>query len=103
MARSLGELKGLRELVIVIAPSANEKSSESVMPRDSGASNIRLLRRNLGKARGWKREGVVAEVMLRVEKKMLAEMVVGMRGLRMFRLEGFVDGDFARGLRVVEM
>ena len=40
----------------------------------------------------------MGDVMLEIEKKMVRELVGGFKSLRCFRLEGFGDEEFARGL-----
>ena len=45
-----------------------------------------------------RREGVLADAMLKAEKKMLRDLVCGIKGLRRFRLVGYRDRVFAEWL-----
>ena len=45
-----------------------------------------------------KREGALADAMLKAEKKMLGDLVCGIKGLRRFRLVGYRDRVFAEWL-----
>ena len=55
-------------------------------------------RDEIGKRGGLEREGAMKDVMPEVEKKMLRDLVRGLRTLREFRLDGYVDEGFARRL-----
>lgn len=71
--------------------------------------NLPLIARVLGEIVGLKslkmvitvpvqRAGATAEMMLKVEKKILVEMARDLKGLRRLRLEGFQDRRFANAL-----
>ena len=81
----LEELRRLRRLEIVILPG-------------TGPQDGRHCEDGSGAGRGWKREGQVAEMMLKAEKKMFEGLVEGMKALRYFRLEAFADEEFAKEL-----
>ncbi|KAG8526989.1 uncharacterized protein KY384_008418 [Bacidia gigantensis] len=48
-----------------------------------------------------RREGKVVDRMVEIERKILKDMVGGLKGLKVFKLRGFVDGDFAGKLERV--
>ncbi|KAI4138167.1 MAG: hypothetical protein L6R39_006937 [Caloplaca ligustica] len=96
VAARLGELKGLKSLKLRII------AEDEVVVGIRKAGGIKVVGQGTkggGRvATGWKREGQAAEAMLKAEKKVLRELVVGLEGLRVFELRGFVDGGFARRL-----
>ncbi|KAL8919168.1 MAG: hypothetical protein Q9208_006928 [Pyrenodesmia sp. 3 TL-2023] len=94
LAARLQELKGLKSLklhVVVNHELENRKEADSEVTRQGkgGAKEMAI-----------KREGQAAEAMLKAEKKVLRELVLGLKGLRVFELNGFVEGEFARSLEV---
>ena len=84
IAMRLGELRGLKSLRLHFVDKQNP--DEDIQLQGGGRGTTR------------RREGHVALVMLNTEKKMLEELVKGMKALRIFRLEGFEDAEFARRL-----
>lgn len=84
IAMRLGELRGLKSLRL------------HFFDKQEPDEDIQLQGEPKGRTR--RREGHVALMMLNTEKKMLEEMVKGMKALRVFRLEGFEDAEFARRL-----
>ena len=74
IARQIAELKSLRQLEIIIADNGDPKH----------------LR--------YPRDGPYGAVMLKSEKKAFKELIAGLKGLRVFKLEGFPDDDFAKAL-----
>ncbi|CAL8575201.1 hypothetical protein XPA_001140 [Xanthoria parietina] len=84
IAMRLGELRGLKSLRL------------HFVDKQEPDEDIQLQGEPKGTTR--RREGHVALMMLNTEKKMLEEMVKGMKALRVFRLEGFEDAEFARRL-----
>ena len=51
-------------------------------------------------ARGFAREGEMAQIILKAEKKMFTDVVLRLKALKMIRLVGFADEDFARKLEL---
>ena len=121
VARALGELKGLRRLelfFVVEREGMMEAETERMVCIDGDVDlDIRLtydqdlpsdkngtVRRQCGPVndggadRRGKREGALADVMLRAEMKMLEDLVGGIKGLRRFRLVGYRDRVFAEWL-----
>lgn len=112
VARALGELKGLLKLEIVIVekPKTLEKKRTASIEEDE---NLKMMitygQASPGKDRPVrqrapatdrtdvqvKREGPVADVMLKAEMKMLKDLVTGIKGLQDFRLMGFRHEVFA--------
>ena len=112
LSRALGELKGLSKLDIVIVETetmAEEKRTASI-EKDTrlnimityghaplgqdGTDHQRAL--STDRTDGpVKREGPMADVMLKAEMKMLRELVAGIKGLKDFRLVGFRHEVFA--------
>ncbi|KAL8994501.1 MAG: hypothetical protein Q9169_005555 [Polycauliona sp. 2 TL-2023] len=86
IAMRLGELRGLTSLRLQFVETEDSDKGILVQGGPKGATT--------------KREGHIAVVMLKAEKKMLKEMVRGMRALKVFELTGFEDADFARRLEV---
>ncbi|KAL8765998.1 MAG: hypothetical protein Q9209_007087 [Squamulea sp. 1 TL-2023] len=86
IAMRLGGLRGLKSLKIHLVDRGDHAEEEGIQVQ--------------GKPKGTmqKREGHVAVAMLHAEKKMLKEMVKGLKGLRVFELKGFEDAGFAKGL-----
>ena len=111
VARALGELKGLQKLEIaivekeemveqeraVLIEDANRKSmithghishgKHSTAHHHNSATDRTNVR--------MKREGPVADAMLKAEMKMLHDLVTGIKGLKDFRLTGFRHEVFA--------
>ncbi|KAI4220461.1 MAG: hypothetical protein L6R36_007607 [Xanthoria steineri] len=84
LAMRLGELRGLKSLRLHFVDKQNPDEDIQLHGGPKGTTR--------------RREGHVASMMLNTEKKMLEEMVKGMKALRVFRLEGFEDAEFARRL-----
>ena len=115
VARALLELKRLVRLEIVIFEKGEmtvERPSALIEEDANLKITIRCGQVSSGKAKParrcaqavdradtrMKREGPVAEAMLKAEMKMLKDMVAGMKGLKHFRLIGFRHEAFARRL-----
>ena len=119
VARALGELKALRrlELLIVEKEPMTEMEENRLMGIDKDVNlNIRLMYdqhspseqgtmvghqcRPATDRADWrgKREGAIAHAMLKAERKMLEDLVCGIKGLRWFRLIGYRDPVFAERL-----
>ena len=47
---------------------------------------------------GFPRQGAMAQVMLKAEKKVLTKLVLGLQALQVFQLQGFADGAFAKNM-----
>ena len=117
VARALGELKGLRRLELFFVVERERRMMERetetgrmvCIERDMDL-DIRLMydqtspsekdwtvRHQCGSGADWrgKREGILADVMLKAEMKMLEDLVGGIKGLRRFRLVGYRDRVFA--------
>ena len=77
IARQIAELKSLRQLEIIISDGNDPKPVR------------------------YPRDGPYGAVMLKSEKKALEELVSGLKGLRMLKLEGFLDDDFAQALEAM--
>ncbi|KAL8798416.1 MAG: hypothetical protein Q9182_006676 [Xanthomendoza sp. 2 TL-2023] len=86
--RRLQELKKLKSLKICFV----EKEDSDQIPEVV----IHGVQAKAGETS--RREGKVGKMMLKAEKKMLKELVQGLKGLRVFKLKGFEDGEFARAL-----
>ena len=112
VARALGDLKGLLKLEIVIVEMETmvEKKRTSSIAKDANLeimitygqhapdkdrSAIRHAPTTDRADCRVKREGPVADVMLKAEMKMLKDLVTGIKGLKQFRLIGFRNEDFA--------
>ena len=120
VARALGELKGLRRLELFIVEKGSteemERSGTVSIERDmdlkiqltyaqdpSSDMNGTVHRHHCKPATDradWrgKREGALADAMLKAETKMLEDLVCRIKGLRWFRLIGFRDRVFAEWL-----
>lgn len=112
VARALGELKGLQKLEIIIVEKERmvEEKRTALIEKDV---NLKIMitygQISPGKHRSArqrtsdtdradvrvKREGSVADVMLKAEMKMLRDLVTGFKGLKEFRLIGFRHEVFA--------
>ena len=91
IAVALHDLKKLSKLeILLVAKLFNEMGGNVPGGQD-------VQRR---KARSLRREGNTAEIMLKAEKKTFKDMVNTMKTLRVFRLVGFVDEEFARLLEL---
>lgn len=84
----LGELRGLRSLRL------------QFVDREDCDEDIRVQIQGEPKGTTSRREGHLAAMMLNTEKKMLKEMVQGLKALRVFELKGFEDVEFARRLEI---
>ena len=112
VARALGELKALLklEMIIVEKEKVKQKNPAALVEKDT---NLKIMiaygqispekdkpvRQRApatdGADRRVKREGPVADAMLKAEMKMLRDLVTGMKGLKEFRLTGFRHEVFA--------
>ena len=112
VARALGELKALLklELIIVEKEKVEQKGPTALIEKDA---NLKIMiaynQTSLGKDKSVrqrapatnrangrvKREGPVADAMLKAEMKMLRDLVTGFKGLKEFRLMGFRHEVFA--------
>ena len=112
VARALGELKGLQKLEIIIGEKERvvEEKRSALIEKDV---NLKLMitygqtspskhrtipqRAPVTHPRDGrvKREGSVADLMLKAEMKMLRDLVTGFKGLKEFRLVGFRHEVFA--------
>ena len=114
VARALGELKALLKLELIIVEKEKEKVEQkkptALIEKDV---NLKIMiayhQTSLGKDRSVhqrapaadradgqvKREGPVADAMLKAEIKMLRDLVTGIKGLKEFRLMGFRHEVFA--------
>ncbi|KAI4241029.1 MAG: hypothetical protein L6R40_004777 [Gallowayella cf. fulva] len=88
VAMRLLELKGLKSLKLHFVDRQGCNGSTEVVVQGS--------KRGKEVMRG--REGYVGEVLLKAEKKMLEDLVEGLKGLRVFELRGFADMEFAQDL-----
>ena len=77
ITRRIAELKSLRQLEIIISDGNDSKPVR------------------------YPRDGPYGAVMLKSEKRTLEELVSGLKGLRMLKLEGFLDDDFAKALEAM--
>ena len=122
VARALGELKGLRRLELFIVERTErvaEREEESgtvsigrdthlniqltyaqTSPGDRNGTPVRHQCRPATGRADWrgKREGPLADAMLKAEMKMLRDLVSQIKGLRHFRLVGYRDCVFAEWL-----
>ncbi|KAL8842554.1 MAG: hypothetical protein Q9170_000508 [Blastenia crenularia] len=85
IAARLGGLKGLKELRLRIVDGAYGEGETELMQVSRKSTLV-------------KRGGNAAKAMLKAEKTVLRELVVGLKGLRVFELRGFEDEEFARRL-----
>ena len=74
IARHIAEIKSLRQLEIII------------------------IDRNDPKPVTYARDGPYGVAMLKSEKKVFRELIAGLKALRVFKLKGFPDDDFAKAL-----
>ena len=112
VARALGELKSLHKLEIVLVEtekvmeenrtaSIEEDANLEIMITygEASASQERTPRRRTPAIdrvdRQVKREGPIADTMLKAEMNMLKDLVTGFKGLKDFRLIGFRHEVFA--------
>ena len=112
MARALAELKALLklELIIVEKKKVEQKKPAALVEKDANLKIMiaygqispdkdKVVRQRApatDRADGRvKREGQVAEAMLKAEMKMLRDLVTGIKGLKEFRLIGFRHEVFA--------
>ena len=86
IAMRLGELRGLRCLRL------------QFVDREESDDDIEVQIQGEPKGTTSRREGHLAAMMLNTEKKILKEMVQGLKALRVFELKGFEDVEFARRL-----
>ena len=114
VARALGELKALRRLELVFVERGPMTEIRTMgIDRDVNL-DIRLMydqhslsekgrhqcRHATAERADWrgKREGARADAMLKAERKMLEDLVGGIKGLRWFRLIGYRDPIFSERL-----
>ncbi len=101
VARALGELKCLVKLEIVIIEKGGmvEDDQEALIEKDASLDiTITYGQRPPATDRAshrMKREGSVADAMLKAEMKMLKDLVGGFKGLKHFKLRGFRHEVFA--------
>lgn len=108
VARALGELKGLLKLQIIIIEKdkTTERKRRALIEQDANFKETMITLGQTPKGKGRKaatnraqnrvkREGPVADVMLKAEMKMLKGLVKGIKGLKDFRLIGFRHEVFA--------
>ena len=74
IARQIVELKTLRQLRIIVIAGNDHKPAP------------------------YARNGLYGTAILKSEKKVFKELIAGLKALRVFRLEGFSDADFAKAL-----
>ena len=92
IASALGSIQGLKGLKLTIVEPCHhviEDSNEVVLMPKAELNGSRS---------GYPREGPMGQVMLKAEKKVLVNLVVGLRALQTFKLKGFADEKFARKL-----
>lgn len=89
---ALSMLVRLRRLEIFLVQKVTGGDGRLTWDGTSSAEIREVKRRE---SRGLKREGVMAQLMLKAEKKMFAEVVLGLKTLQVFRLSGFADVEFA--------
>lgn len=94
IAMQLGQLRHLQKLEIIIVESKTHESCAALLDNDPNRT-LFIGHRQLN---GMKREGSLSDAMLKAEKKMLKDMVQGLKALRVFKLEGFRDSLFAERL-----
>ena len=94
IALQLSHLRQLQKLEIFIVDRKKPEDIAGLMDMDPNQAGI--VRHGPGK--GTKREGNLADAMLKAEKKMLKDMVEGLSSLRVFKLKGFRDPVFAEKL-----
>lgn len=94
IAMQLCQLRKLQRLEVIIVETKEPGRRAASLDKDPNHTMI------VGccHVKGTKREGSLAAAMLKAEKKMLKEMVGGLKALRTFRLEGFRDALFAERL-----
>lgn len=92
VAAKLQELKTLKSLKLHII------ADEEVGDVDVMETAVTGQGKGGRKGMMMEREGQAAKVMLKAEKKVLRELVVGLKALRVFELKGFEDGEFAANL-----
>lgn len=92
VAARIGELKGLKKLRLEIVTKCKDEQSEVTKNGQEQGSGTRMA------GMVAKREGKAAAAMLKAEKRVLRELVSGLKGLRVFELRGFEDEEFARDL-----
>ena len=90
----ISHLRQLQKLEIIIVDQGDPKQHE---PFPDKNRNQPIITRH-GSGKGMKREGSLAEAMLKAEKRMFKDLAEGMRSLRTFKLIGFRDPVFAKKL-----
>ncbi|KAL8681636.1 MAG: hypothetical protein Q9186_002233 [Xanthomendoza sp. 1 TL-2023] len=88
IAVRLQELKGLRSLKLYLMEKEDDNKDPGVVIQGVKGRKEEMRQR----------EGHVGEVLLKAEKKMLEDLVKGLKGLRVFGIKGFEDRGFAREL-----
>ena len=97
-AVALCELKRLQRLEIFFVQKVSGGDGRLLW---DGAADREIQEAKRREARGWKRDGNVAEVMLKAEKKMFGDLVGTVKALRVFKLVGFADEEYARKLELL--
>lgn len=90
VAVRMRELKGLKELRLGIVEKSEDEQSEVIRNETPNGKRVAGM--------VMEREGKAAAAMLKAEKRVLKDLVVGLKGLRVFELKGFEDEVFARDL-----
>ena len=91
LASALGRMQGLRSLEITITSKAQKivtgarTEGLASRPMESRGAHIRV-------------QGQMHEAILKAEKRVLKNLVLELRALRIFRLRGFIDRQFATEL-----
>lgn len=89
IARVLGSIQALKSLKITIITKPSDHVTD-----DWSAMALKVK----GARNGCLRQGAMAQVMLKAEKKVLMSLVLGLQALHVFKLQGFADDKFARDL-----
>ncbi len=97
IAVALHELKKIERLEIFIV-STTPPMTRNMLSHRRYIRELQEEQRE--KAKRYNRQGTAAEAMLTAEKKTLKDLVCTMRSLRVFRLVGFADEEFARRLEL---
>lgn len=94
IALQLSQLRQLQKLDIVIIHRKKPEHRTILMERDPNHTNFI----GHGPDKGMRREGSLADTMLKAEKKILKDLVERAKDLKVFKLEGFRDPVFAKQL-----
>ena len=111
VARALGELRGLQKLEIAIVEKEKMVEQKRAVLIEDANRNTMITHGQVSHGKlstahhcssatdrtnvRMKREGPVADAMLKAELKMLHDLVTGIKGLKIFRLTGFRHEVFA--------